>query len=122
MKPDKWLQPHCARQMGSLFPLTTSSGGRAPTTDGSKEPAARSKRGIDSERPITEAIYYPKPLHRQTAYKDFPLAGNGLPTSERIAAEVVSLPMHPYLTEPVQIRIVKAIKDALAAQRRIAAE
>jgi hypothetical protein len=30
--------------------------------------------------------------------------------------------MHPYLTEPVQIRIVKAIKDALAAQRRIAAE
>jgi dTDP-4-amino-4,6-dideoxygalactose transaminase len=71
---------------------------------------------------VPTAIYYPKPLHRQTAYKDFPVAGNGLPTSERIAAEVVSLPMHPYLTEPVQIRIVKAIKDALAAQRRIAAE
>ena len=71
---------------------------------------------------VSTAIYYPKPLHRQTAYKDFPVAGNGLPTSERIAAEVVSLPMHPYLTEPVQIRIVKAIKDALAAQRRIAAE
>src|SRR4051794_18833434 len=27
MKPDKWLQPHCAVEMGSLFPLTTSSGG-----------------------------------------------------------------------------------------------
>jgi len=61
MKPDKWLQPHCAVEMGSLFPLTTSSGGRAPTTDGSKEPAARSKRperGIDSEWPITEALLY----------------------------------------------------------------
>jgi hypothetical protein len=28
MKPDNWLQPHCARQMGSLLPLTTSSGGQ----------------------------------------------------------------------------------------------
>jgi dTDP-4-amino-4,6-dideoxygalactose transaminase len=50
------------------------------------------------------------------------VAGNGLPTSERISAEVVSLPMHPYLTEPVQDRIVKSVKDAVAAQRRIAAE
>jgi hypothetical protein len=30
--------------------------------------------------------------------------------------------MHPYLTEPVQDRIAQAVKDALAAQRRIAAE
>jgi dTDP-4-amino-4,6-dideoxygalactose transaminase len=71
---------------------------------------------------VPTAIYYPKPLHQQTAYRGFPMAGNGLPASERLAAEVISLPMHPYLTEDVQDRIVGAIKDALIAQRRVAAE
>ena len=45
------------------------------------------------------AVYYAKPLHRQTAYRDYPAAGNGLPVSERLAGEVLSLPMHPYLDE-----------------------
>jgi UDP-2-acetamido-2-deoxy-ribo-hexuluronate aminotransferase len=71
---------------------------------------------------VPTAIYYPKPLHRQTAYQGFPVAGEGLPTAERIAAEVISLPMHPYLTEVAQDRVVQAVKDALRAQRRVAAE
>ena len=37
-------------------------------------------------------------------------------------SEVVSLPMHPYLTEEVQDRIVRAVRDALVRQRRVAAE
>jgi dTDP-4-amino-4,6-dideoxygalactose transaminase len=61
-------------------------------------------------------------VHQQTAYRHFPVAGNGLPVSERFAAEVISLPMHPYLTEEVQDRIIGAVKDALVAQRQIAAE
>jgi dTDP-4-amino-4,6-dideoxygalactose transaminase len=71
---------------------------------------------------VPTAIYYPKPLHQQTAYRGFQVAGNGLPVSERLAAEVISLPMHPYLTEEVQDRIVRAVNDALIAQREIAAE
>ena len=71
---------------------------------------------------VPTAVYYPKPLHRQTAYKAYPVAGNGLPVSERLADEVVSLPMHPYLTEEVQDRIVGAVRDALVRQRRVAAE
>jgi dTDP-4-amino-4,6-dideoxygalactose transaminase len=71
---------------------------------------------------IPTAVYYPKPLHRQTAYRTYPVAGNGLPISDRLADEVVSLPMHPYLTEEVQDRIVGAVRDALVRQRRIAAE
>jgi dTDP-4-amino-4,6-dideoxygalactose transaminase len=70
---------------------------------------------------VPTAIYYPKPLHQQTAYGGFPVAGNGLPASERLAAEVISLPMHPYLTEEVQDRIVGAVKDAINDQRRDAA-
>jgi dTDP-4-amino-4,6-dideoxygalactose transaminase len=62
---------------------------------------------------IPTAVYYAKPLHRQTAYRGYPVAGNGLPVSERLADEVLSLPMHPYLEEDVQDRIVGALKSAL---------
>jgi dTDP-4-amino-4,6-dideoxygalactose transaminase len=70
---------------------------------------------------VPTAVYYARPLHQQTAYKEFPIAGNGLPISERLAAEVVSLPMHPYLDEATQDRIIDAVKAALTAQRRRAA-
>jgi dTDP-4-amino-4,6-dideoxygalactose transaminase len=63
---------------------------------------------------IPTAIYYPKPVHQQTAYRHYPVAANGLPVSERLAAEVISLPMHPYLDAPVQDRIVDAVRRSLA--------
>jgi dTDP-4-amino-4,6-dideoxygalactose transaminase len=64
---------------------------------------------------IPTAIYYAKPLHRQAAYRDFPVADGGLPVSERLAEEVISLPMHAYLDQPVQDRIIAAIRRALAS-------
>ena len=64
---------------------------------------------------VPTAVYYPKPLHQQTAYRQFPAAGNGLPVSERLAAEVISLPMHPYLEEAVQDRIIGIVREALGA-------
>ena len=63
---------------------------------------------------VPTAIYYSKPLHLQTAYKHFPVAANGLPVSERLAGEVLSLPMHSYLEVPVQDRIIEAVRNALA--------
>jgi dTDP-4-amino-4,6-dideoxygalactose transaminase len=62
---------------------------------------------------IPTAIYYPKPLHRQEAYRHFPAADGGLPVSERLADEVISLPMHAYLDGPTQDRIVNAVRNAL---------
>ena len=64
-------------------------------------------------RGIPTAIHYPMPLHRQTAYRGYPVAGNGLPVSDKLAAEVLSLPMHPYLAEREQDRVVAAIKAEL---------
>lgn len=64
---------------------------------------------------IPTAIYYPKPLHRQTAYAGYPMTDGGLPVAERLAEEVVSLPMHPYLAVEVQDRIITAVKNALAS-------
>src|SRR5437879_10919732 len=51
---------------------------------------------------IPTAIYYPTPLHRQEPYRSFPVAEGGAPVSERLAEEVISLPMHAYLDEATQ--------------------
>jgi dTDP-4-amino-4,6-dideoxygalactose transaminase len=63
---------------------------------------------------IPTAIYYPKPLHRQEAYERFPYAEGGLPISDRLAQEVISLPMHAYLDEPTQDRIIDAVQRAVS--------
>jgi dTDP-4-amino-4,6-dideoxygalactose transaminase len=62
---------------------------------------------------IPTAIYYPIPLHRQQAYKHYPVGDGGVAVSDTLAAEVISLPMHPYLDEPTQDRIVDAVRRAL---------
>jgi dTDP-4-amino-4,6-dideoxygalactose transaminase len=64
---------------------------------------------------IPTAIYYPKSMHQQTAYRDFPVADGGLATSERLSSDVISLPMHAYLDEPTQARIIKAVREVLSA-------
>jgi dTDP-4-amino-4,6-dideoxygalactose transaminase len=61
---------------------------------------------------VPTAVYYPTPLHRQTAYKHYPIAEGGLPVSERLADEVISLPMHPYLDAATQARVIKAVRGA----------
>jgi dTDP-4-amino-4,6-dideoxygalactose transaminase len=63
---------------------------------------------------IPTAIYYPKSMHQQTAYRDFPVADGGLPVSERLSSDVISLPMHAYLDEPTQERIIKAVRGTLS--------
>jgi dTDP-4-amino-4,6-dideoxygalactose transaminase len=63
---------------------------------------------------IPTAIYYPIPLHRQQPYQGFPVAEGGVPVSERLAEEVISLPMHAYLDEATQNRIIEAVRRALA--------
>lgn len=66
---------------------------------------------------IPTAIYYPIPLHRQTAYRHYPSAAAGLPTSERLAGLVLSLPFHPDLDEPSQSRIISAVRRNLIERR-----
>jgi dTDP-4-amino-4,6-dideoxygalactose transaminase len=61
---------------------------------------------------IPTAIYYPKPMHRQKPYADYPLAGNGLPVSDQLAGEVLSLPMHAYLARDIQEKIIAAVIEA----------
>ena len=64
---------------------------------------------------IPTAVYYPTPLHCQEPYRRFPVAEGGAPVSERLADEVISLPMHAYLDEATQDRIIAAVRRALGA-------
>jgi len=64
---------------------------------------------------VPTSIYYPKSMHQQTAYRDFPVADGGLPISEQLSEDVISLPMHAYLDEATQERIIKAVRGALSS-------
>ncbi len=64
---------------------------------------------------VPTAIYYPKSMHQQTAYKDYPIADGGLPVSERLSADVISLPMHAYLDEASQDRVIAAVRGFFGA-------
>ncbi len=57
------------------------------------------------EAGIPTAIYYPKPLHRQTAFSGLGYKEGDFPVSEDCARRIFSLPMHPYLTAGDQRRI-----------------
>jgi dTDP-4-amino-4,6-dideoxygalactose transaminase len=67
---------------------------------------------LKAER-IPTAIYYPIPLHRQQAYKQYPVGKGGVAVSDRLADEVVSLPMHAYLDTSTQDRIIDVTRRAL---------
>ena len=58
---------------------------------------------------IPTAIYYPIPMHLQTAFKYLNPDDNRCPVSERIAKTVLSLPIHPYLSEKDQDTICDAV-------------
>jgi UDP-2-acetamido-2-deoxy-ribo-hexuluronate aminotransferase len=64
---------------------------------------------------IPTAVYYPIPLHLQQAYKHYPIGKGGVVTSARLAGEVISLPMHPYLDPATQDRIIDTTRHALMA-------
>ncbi|MDA7561724.1 DegT/DnrJ/EryC1/StrS aminotransferase family protein [Alphaproteobacteria bacterium] len=68
---------------------------------------ALKKQGIPS------VIYYPVPLHKQTAYRKFPRCSDGLATSEQLATQVFSIPFHPYLSESLQDSIIDVINNTM---------
>ena len=62
---------------------------------------------------IPTAIYYPIPMHRQTAFNNLNLDDNRCPVSDQLADTVISLPIHPYLSEADQDMICEAVRNFL---------
>lgn len=61
---------------------------------------------------VPTAVHYPIPLHRQVAYADKCRVSGTLDCSEQAARQVMSLPMHPFLTSDTQDRIAEAVSQA----------
>ena len=63
------------------------------------------------ENEIPSAIYYPKPLHLQTAFKKLNYKNGDFPISENISERIFSIPMHPYLKEGELDKITNIINE-----------
>jgi dTDP-4-amino-4,6-dideoxygalactose transaminase len=98
--------PHLARDCSSVWAQYTIRLPKGVNRDGFA--AALKAQGVPT------AIYYVKSMHQQTAYRDYPVADGGLPVSEKLSDDVISLPMHAYLDEPTQDRIIRAVRSAVS--------
>ena len=63
---------------------------------------------------VATGLHYPQPLHLQKAYSHWGYAPGSLPVTERVAREILSLPMFPGLTADQQRRVCGAITESLA--------
>ena len=66
-----------------------------------------------AERSIPTAVHYPRPLHLQPVFAYLGQEPGNFPAAEEAAERVISLPMHPYLTDEQQLTIVQALKDSV---------
>ncbi len=64
---------------------------------------------------IGTALHYPVPLHLQNAYSSFGYKKGDYPVTEKVAPEILSLPMFPQLTAEQQARVSKAIESLVSA-------
>jgi UDP-2-acetamido-2-deoxy-ribo-hexuluronate aminotransferase len=65
-------------------------------------------------RGIPTAVHYPVPLHFQPVFAHLGEGAGRFPVSEAAAERVLSLPMHPYLTEEHQVRVVEALRQVIS--------
>jgi len=72
------------------------------------------------EAGVPTAIHYASALNCLAPYRQVPTPPAGLPQAEWLARRVISLPMHPYLSEEAQDLIIGTVRGALAAQTGVA--
>jgi dTDP-4-amino-4,6-dideoxygalactose transaminase len=80
---------------------------RAKSSDERAAAMARLK-----DKGVPSVVYYPLPLHQQTAYSKYPTDPQGLSVSVQHAQTVFSLPMHPYLDAATQDVVIGALLEA----------
>jgi len=69
-----------------------------------------------SEAGIGTGIHYPIPLHLQKAYQHLNYKKGDFPVTERVAAEIVSLPMFPQLQQEQLNEVAKKVKEFAATR------
>ena len=68
-----------------------------------------------AEAGIGTGIHYPIPLHLQKAYRHLAYQAGDFPVTERVAAEIVSLPMYPQLEAQQQDHVVQKVKEFVSS-------
>ncbi len=76
---------------------------------GQRAPLQEALKALD----IPTAVYYPIPMHRQTAFSYLNPDDNRCPVADRLSQTVISLPIHPYLSETDQDLICKKVRKLL---------
>jgi aminotransferase EvaB len=71
-------------------------------------------REVLEARGISTAIHYPTPVHRMPAYAFLGLGEGSLPATERLAGEILTLPLYPELPDAAVDRVCAALADAIA--------
>ena len=67
-----------------------------------------------TERGVGTAVHYPVPVHLQPAYAGrIPLGPGGLPVTERLAAEILSLPIYPELADAAVSRVIESLEEII---------
>ena len=64
---------------------------------------------------VPTAIYYPRSLNHQPAYRGYPTVAGGVPVAEALAQRVLSLPCHPYLDMATQDYVIDQLRAVIAA-------
>lgn len=73
---------------------------------------AKVEQGMKA-RGVPTAVHYPVPLHLQPVFANLGQGVGTFPVSEAVGNRVISLPMHPYLTEAHQAQVVNALKESV---------
>jgi UDP-2-acetamido-2-deoxy-ribo-hexuluronate aminotransferase len=63
---------------------------------------------------VPTAVHYPLALHQQPVFADLGHGEGDFPASESAARRVISLPMHPYLTDDQQVQVIEALAQAVS--------
>lgn len=69
-----------------------------------------------AEAGVGTGIHYPIPLHQQKAYQNLGYKSGDFPVTERVAREIVSLPMFPQLSHAQQDEVVSAVREFVGAK------
>jgi dTDP-4-amino-4,6-dideoxygalactose transaminase len=102
------------RASNRIRPPRVIDGGQSTWAQYTIQVPDREKLATDLKaRGIPTAIYYPTPLSHQKGYSHFPSAGT--PVSDRISKHVIALPMHPYLDDATQDKIIAAVMESVGS-------
>ena len=62
---------------------------------------------------VPSNVYYPRPMHLQSAYLEYGAGEGSLPVAEQLSQVVLSLPMHPYLSDEEVDQVAAALISAI---------